>query len=85
MDALHHPATLNVVEFKPPETVRRSPRLLRKPRPLKKAKSVDVSGMDVDPELARMLKSRKESSSEDEDETGRSNENLARRLSSEIR
>jgi len=66
--AHHHSKTLNIVEFHPPEQIKRSPRLLRKPRPLKKSHTVDVSGMDVDPELARMLKSRKETSSSDDDD-----------------
>ena len=53
---------------------KRSPRLIRKPKPLlSKSQTVDVSDMDldVDPELAVFLKTRKEKASVSDDEEPR--------------
>ena len=65
---LHPPA-------KSPEPVSpaRSPRPLRRPKAIfRKAQTIDITGLNVDPELAMMLMSRKErSASDDEDDSGK--------------
>src|SRR6218665_586031 len=70
LESALHPSSLLGVEAQTAKSPKRSPRLIRKPKPLlSKSQTIDVAGLKADRELAIFLKTRKELSSDEEDES----------------